>query len=88
VLLLASTADGFEDRLALTLTVLGLGMLGTSGTLLADEVRILRQQAREAAVRPQWVESTVGLLNGMTPARLLLAASVVVLFLAVYVSRG
>jgi hypothetical protein len=88
VLFLAGTAESFGDRLALTFLVLGLGMLGASGTLLADEVRIMRQQAREATVRPQWVEATVGLLNGMTPARLLLAASAFVLFLAAYVSRG
>jgi hypothetical protein len=88
VLLLAGTAESFEDRLALAFTVLGLGMLGASGTLLADEVRMMRQQAREAAVRPAWVEATVGLLNGLTPARLLLAASAFVLFLAAYVSRG
>jgi hypothetical protein len=88
VLFLAGTAETFEDRLALTFTVLGLGMLGTSGTLLADEVRMMRQQARDAAVRPAWVEVTAGLLNGLTPARLLLAASVLVLFLAAYVSRG
>ncbi len=88
VLFLAGVAESFEDRLALTFTVLGLGMLGTSGTLLADEVRMIRQQAREAAVRPQWVEATAGLLNGLTPARLLLGASALVLFLAAYVSRG
>jgi hypothetical protein len=68
--------------------VLGLGMLGAAGVLLADEVRMIRQRARDAAVRPQWVESTATLLNGLTPARLLLAASAFVLFLAAYVSRG
>ena len=88
VLFLAGAAESFEDRLALVFTVLGLGMLGTSGILLADEVRMIRQQAREAAVRPQWVETTAGLVNGLTPARLLLAASALVLFLAAYVSRG
>jgi hypothetical protein len=88
VLLLAGSAEGFEDRLALVFAVLGLGMLGTSGVLLADEVRMIRQQAREAAVRPQWVETTASLVNGLTPARLLLAASALVLFLAAYVSRG
>ncbi len=87
VLLLAGTAETFEDRLALAFTVLGLGMLGTSGVLLADEVRMLRQSARDAVVRPQWVEATAGLLNGLTPARLLLLASGFVLFLAAYVSR-
>ena len=88
VVLLAGAVENFEDRLALVFTVLGLGMLGTSGVLLADEVRMIRQQAREAAVRPQWVETTAGLVNGLTPARLLLAASALVLFLAAYVSRG
>ena len=88
VLVLAGSADAFEDRLALAFLVLGLGMLGTSGILLADEVRLLRQRSREAAVRPAWVEATAGLLNGLTPARLLLLASAFVLFLAAYVSRG
>jgi hypothetical protein len=88
VLFLAGSADTFEDRLSLTLLVLGLGMLGTSGTLLADEVRMIRQGAREATVRPAWVEATAGLLNGLTPARLLLGASAFVLFLAAYVTHG
>ena len=88
VLFLAGSADVFEERLALAFLVLGLGMLGTSGILLADEVRLGRQRAREAAVRPQWVEATAGLLNGLTPARLLLVVSGFVLFLAAYVSRG
>jgi hypothetical protein len=88
VLLLAGSAEVFEDRLALAFTVLGLGMLGTSGILLADEVRMLRQRAREATVRPAWAEATSGLLNGLTPARLLLLVSAFVLFLAAYVSRG
>ena len=88
VLLLAGSAEVFEDRLALALLVLGLGMLGTSGILLGDEVAMQRARARDAAVRPQWVEATAGLLNGLTPARLLLVASAFVLFLAAYVSRG
>ena len=88
VLLLAGSAGAFEERLALAFLVLGLGMLGTSGILLADEVRLLRQRSREAAVRPAWVEATAGLLNGLTPARLLLLASAFVLFLAAHVSRG
>jgi hypothetical protein len=85
VLFLAGTADTFDGRLALVFLVLGLGMLGTAGVLLADEVRMIRQRAREAAVRPALVEVTAGLLNGLTPARLLLAASAFVLFLAAYV---
>jgi hypothetical protein len=88
VLFLAGSAEAFEERLALAFVVLGLGMLGTSGILLGDEVRLQRQRSREAAVRPQWVEATAGVLNGLTPARLLLAGSVFVLFLAAYVSRG
>jgi hypothetical protein len=87
VAVLARTAESFEDRLALAFVVLGLGMLGSAGVLLADEVRILRQRARDAAVRPQWVEGTANLLNGLTPARLLLLSSGFVLFLAAYVSR-
>jgi hypothetical protein len=87
VLFLSGTADEFAERLALVFVVLGLGMLGTSGVLLADEVRMMRQRARDAVVRPALVEATAGLLNGLTPARLLLAASALVLFLAAYVSR-
>ncbi len=88
VLMLAGSAEVFEDRLALAFVVLGLGMLGTAGILLADEVAMQRQRARDVAVRPAWVEATAGLLNGLTPARLLLAASAFVLFLAAFVSRG
>ena len=87
VLFLGGTADEFGERLALVFVVLGLGMLGTSGVLLADEVRMMRQRARDAVVRPSLVEATAGLLNGLTPARLLLGASAFVLFLAAYVSR-
>jgi hypothetical protein len=87
VLFLAGTAESFQNRLALAFVVVGLGMLGTAGILLADEVRLNRQRARDAVVRPGWVEATAGLLNGLTPARLLLAASAFVLFLAAYVSR-
>jgi hypothetical protein len=87
VLLLAGTAESFEDRLALVFTVLGLGMLGSAGILLADEVRMMRQRARDALVRPAYVEATAGLLNGPTPARVLLVLSGFVLFLAAYVSQ-
>jgi hypothetical protein len=87
VLVLADTAESFEDRMALVFIVLGLGMLGSAGILLADEVRMMRQRSRDAVVRPAWVEATAGLLNGLTPARLLLAMSGFVLFLAAYVSR-
>jgi hypothetical protein len=88
VLALAGAAESFEDRLGLALVVVGLGLLGVAGTLLADEVRMLRHGAREAAVRPARAEATSGLLHGMTPARLLLLVSAFVLFLAAYVSRG
>jgi hypothetical protein len=88
VLLLAGTAEEFAQRLALVLLVVGMGLLGASGPLLADEVRLVRRSAREAAVRPAWAEATAGLLNGLTPARLLLLVSGFVLFLAAYVSRG
>jgi hypothetical protein len=87
-LVLVGSAQSFEDKLALVFAVVGLGTLGVSGTLLADEVRMVRQGAREATVRPAWVEVTAGLLNGLTPARLLLLVSAFVLFLSAYVSRG
>ncbi|MGY1754504.1 hypothetical protein [Blastococcus sp. SYSU D01042] len=85
---LGGAAESYGQRLSVVFVVLGLGMLGTAGTLLADEVRIVRQQARDAVVRPQWVEATAGLVNGLTPARLLMLASVVVLVLAAWVGRG
>jgi hypothetical protein len=88
VLVLGGSAESFEDELALVFAVVGLGSLGVSGVLLADEVRMVRQGSREAAVRPAYVEVTAGLLNGLTPARLLLLVSAFVLFLAAYVSRG
>jgi hypothetical protein len=88
VVLLGGAADQFSERLALVFTVVGLGLLGASGTLLADEVRIVRRAAREAAVRPAWVEATAGLVTGLTAARLLLLVSAFVLFLAAYMSRG
>src|SRR5688500_12097976 len=68
VLLLAGVADSFEDRLALAFTVLGLGLLGTAGILLADEVRMIRQRDRDAAVRPGWAVATEGLLDRPEPA--------------------
>jgi hypothetical protein len=85
---LGGAAESYDQRLSVVFMVLGLGLLGTSVTLLADEVRIVRQQARDAVVRPQWVEATAGLVNGLTPARLLMLGSVVVLVLAAYVGRG
>jgi hypothetical protein len=85
-LVLAGSADDFRDRLALVFLVVGLGLLGASGTLLADEVRLVRWRARQAAISPGWVEATAGLLNGLTPARLLLLVSGFVLFLSAYVA--
>lgn len=87
VLVLAGTAESFEDRLALVFVVLGLGLLGSAGVLLGEEVRVMRHRTRDAVVRPSSVEATAGLLNGLTPARLLLMTSGFVLFLAAYVSR-
>lgn len=87
--LLASTAGDFRGRLSLVFLVVGLGLLGASGTLLADEVRLLRWRAREAALRPAaWIDTTAGLMNGLTPARLLLLVAGFVLFLAAWVSTG
>jgi hypothetical protein len=88
VVLLAGSADAFAQRLALVLLVVGIGLLGASGPLLADEVRLVRRSVREAAVRPAWAETTAGLLNGLTPARLLLLVSGFVLFLSAYVARA
>jgi hypothetical protein len=87
VLFLVGAIDTFAERMSLVLLVVGLGTLGAAGVLLADEVRMVRQGAREAAVRPAWVEATVPLLSGLTPARLLLVLSAFVLFLAAYVIR-
>ena len=86
--ILGGAAESYDERLSVVFMVLGLGLLGTAVTLLADEVRIVRQQARDAVVRPQWVEATAGLVNGLTPARLLMLGSIVVLVLAAYVGRG
>jgi hypothetical protein len=87
VLLLAGVTETFAERLALVLLVVGLGTLGAAAVLLADEVRMVRQGAREAAVRPAWVEATAPLLSGLTPGRLLLVLSAFVLFLSAYVIR-
>jgi hypothetical protein len=87
VLLLVGAVDTFSERMSLVLLVVGLGILGAAGVLLADEVRMVRQGAREAAVRPAWVEATAPLLSGLTPARLLLVLSAFVLFLSAYVLR-
>ncbi|WP_336029369.1 hypothetical protein [Geodermatophilus sp. FMUSA9-8] len=84
VLLLAGRADGYAEALSLTLLVVGLTLLGAAGVLLADEVRVVRRGTSDAGVRPQWVEATAGLVNGLTPARLLLGTSAFVLFLSAY----
>jgi hypothetical protein len=86
VLFLAGAADAFNERMALVFLTVGLGMLGAAGALLADEVRLVRRGAREAGIRPAWVEATANLINGLTPARLLLLASSFVLVLAAYVA--
>jgi hypothetical protein len=86
VVLLAGRADDFRNRLSLVFLVAGMGLIAAGGTLLADEVRMVRWRAREAALRPAtWADTTAGLLNGLTPARLLLAAGAFVLFLAAWV---
>jgi hypothetical protein len=74
VLVVGGGAEAFTERLALVLLVVGLGMLGAAGTLLADEVQLLRRGGRS--------------LPGVTPARLLLVVSAFVLFLATYLVRG
>ncbi|WP_436694572.1 hypothetical protein, partial [Geodermatophilus sp. CPCC 205506] len=86
VFLLAGVAEAFAERLALVFLTVGLAMLGAAGALLADEVRLVRRGAREAGIRPAWVEATANLINGLTPARLLLLAASFVLFLAAFVS--
>src|SRR3712207_8485865 len=58
VLLLGGVAEAFRERLALVFLTVGLGMLGAAGALLADEVRLVRRGAREAGIRPAWVEAT------------------------------
>jgi hypothetical protein len=88
VLLLAPVTESFDQRLALVFVVLGLTLLGAGGTLLADEVRMLRRGAQAAEVRPSNVGAIAGLLNGLTPARLLITASAFVLLLGAYVTSG
>jgi hypothetical protein len=88
VLLLVPAVETFDQRLALVFVVLGLTLLGAGGTLLADEVRMLRRGAQAAEVRPSNVGAIAGLLNGLTPARLLITASAFVLLLSAYVTTG
>jgi hypothetical protein len=85
VLLLAPAVRTFDQRLALVFVVLGLALLGAGGTLLADEVRLLR---RGAEPRASNVSAIAGLLNGLTPARLLITASAFVLLLSAYVTHA
>jgi len=83
VLALAPVAAGFPERLAAVFLCLGMGLLGAGGVLLADEVRVRRR-----TVGAQSVSEAAGLLNGLTPARLLVGAAGFVLLLAAYVVRG
>jgi hypothetical protein len=89
VLLLAPVVDTFDQRLALVFVVLGLCLLGAGGTLLADEVRLLRRGAQAAEARAASVGAIAGLLNGLTPARLMITASAFAFLLSAYVTgRG
>jgi hypothetical protein len=88
VLLLAPAVNTFDQRLALVFVVLGLALLGAGGTLLADEVRLLRRGAQAAEARASGAGAIAGLLNGLTPARLLIIASAFVLLLSAYVTSG
>ncbi|WP_138757927.1 hypothetical protein [Modestobacter altitudinis] len=88
VLFLAPAVESFDQRLALVFVVLGMSLLGAGGTLLADEVRIMRRGAQAAEARASGAGVIAGLLNGLTPARLLIAASAFVLLLSAYVTQG
>ena len=88
VAVLAPAVDTFEQRLALVFVVLGLALLGSGGTLLADEVRLLRRGAQAAEARASGAGAIAGLLNGLTPARLLITASAFCLLLSAYVTSG
>ncbi len=86
VLLLAPAVTGFAERLSLVFVVLGMTLLGAGGTLLADEVRLMRRGTAAAEARSSGAEVIAGLLNGLTPARLLILASAFVLLLSAYVT--
>ena len=88
VAFLASTADTFDQRMALVFVVLGLALLGAGGTLLADEVRLLRRGTQAVEARSANAGMIAGLLNGLTPARLLITASAFSLLLSAYVTSG
>lgn len=81
--LLAGVLPGLPERLALVFLCLGLALLGAGGVLLAEEVRLRRR-----GVRAQSAEVVTGLLNGLTPARLLVGSAGFALLLAAYVGRG
>jgi hypothetical protein len=84
VVLLAAAVETFAERLSLVFVVLGLALLGAGGTLLADEVRLLRRGTQ--AIEARSVSVIAGLLNGLTPARLLITASAFCLLLSAYVT--
>jgi hypothetical protein len=88
VAFLASAADTFDQRLALVFVVLGLALLGAGGTLLADEVRLLRRGTQAVEARSASAGMIAGLLNGLTPARLLITASAFSLLLSAYVTSN
>ena len=89
VVLLAPAVSTFAERLSLVFVVLGLSLLGAGGTLLADEVRLLRRGTQAVEARPASAGVIAGLLNGLTPARLLITASAFCLLLSAYVTtRG
>jgi len=88
VAFLASAADTFDQRMALVFVVLGMTLLGAGGTLLADEVRLLRRGTQAVEARSANAGMIAGLLNGLTPARLLITASAFSLLLSAYVTGG
>jgi hypothetical protein len=88
VVLLVPAVSTFAERLSLVFVVLGLALLGAGGTLLADEVRMLRRGTAAVSARSETAGMIVGLLNGLTPARLLVLASAFVLLLSAYVTAS
>jgi hypothetical protein len=88
VLFLAPAVNTFDQRLALVFVVLGLSLLGAGGTLLADEVRLLRRGTQAVEARSSTAGAIAGLLNGLTPARLLITASAFCLLLSAYVTSN
>lgn len=89
VAFLAPAVTDFAERLSLVFVVLGLALLGAGGTLLADEVRLLRRGTQAVEARSASAGVIAGLLNGLTPARLLITASAFSLLLSAYVTtRG